>query len=63
MDYEPIATLIQELKLNEPKTYTRLYRLCGEDFDRVLSLIQDGLKPLRGGGRGIIPPIIILAVA
>ena len=63
VNYDEVADKIKHMKLNEHPTFIRMYRLCGDDFDVVLHLIQDKLMPRRAGGKHIIPPIIKLAVA
>jgi hypothetical protein len=62
VNYASVVKDIKELR-RDPKTFSRMYRLSVKSFDTLLHTISEQLKPLRAGGRNVIPPLIKLAVA
>jgi hypothetical protein len=60
--YEVIVTKISNLKENQPKFFTRMYRLSLSSFDKLLSIIEPCLKPRKIMVKNIVPPIIKLCL-
>jgi len=63
VDYDLVVLIIVRLKTNNPSLFTRMFRLSPSSFDRILSIIEDDLKPSGPGGRNIVPPMIKLCLA
>ena len=62
-DYLTPLSKILIVKENDPRFFTRLFRLSPSSFDRLLRILTPTLSPLNAGGTNIIPPMIQLCVA
>jgi hypothetical protein len=61
-NYESVVLKINNLKLNQPLLFTRMFRLSPGSFDRILAIIHNNLIPKKPGGKHYVPPLIKLCI-
>jgi hypothetical protein len=62
INYDAVVLKINNLKLNQPLLFTRMYRLSPESFDRILEIIRNNLIPWKTVGKNCVPPMIKLCI-
>lgn len=60
--YDTVLERILKMKTQKPALFSRMYRLSPASFDKVLSIIEPELLPIKRTAKYFVPPLIKLCL-
>ena len=60
--YDKVVERVQRMKREKPALFTRMYRLSPSSFNKVLSIIEPQLLPIKKTAKYFVPPLIKLCL-